>query len=207
MSQELIMSTIKKVYAIRESSEKHTAEQLTVPVIGYVAVALTGIKLSRDQVKNVSAFVTASCNTGEKLGIMDKISEFKTKNPLSRPPRIWLAYAGLLLPIILALAVEAVLYYSGMLKNPLLLGAAAVLVIVALAVGVLLYGFLSYDPEYRRDVIEREIWKTIRQECQKRIKQGIKTRKQLPPAPPSSAEPPKPVPAPIMRAPGPIKKL
>jgi hypothetical protein len=201
MSQELIMSTIKKVYAIRESIEKRTAARLSVPVIGYVSVALAGIRLTKDQTKDITAFVTASCNTADKLNIMEKISEFKTRSPVKKPGRVLFSYAGLLLPVALAVAAEAVLFYLGMLAEPLLLGVAAVMVIVSLAIGVLLYGFLGYDPEHRRDAIEHEIWKTIHLECQKRKKLGVKIRMQLPPAP--QAAPP----APVARAPGAMKKL
>lgn len=199
-NEELILTTIKKVYAIREASEKRTAERLSTPLVGYVRVALSGTSLTRDQLKDVSAFVTASCNTGEKLNIMEKISLFKAKSGVLKPRQILLSYAGLVLPMLLAIAAEVALYLTDHLKETLFIGLAVALVIVALALGILLYSYLSYDPEYRREAYEHEVWRVISRECTKRIKNGgIKAQKQLPPALEDRPVAPPPAPRPAGR--------
>ncbi len=199
-NEELIMSTIKKVYAIREAAEKRTAERLSTPLIGYVRVALDGTSLSRDQLRDVVAFVTASCNTGEKLNIMDKISQFKAKVGVRKPQKIVMSYAGLVLPLLAAIALEVALFLTGQLKDTLFLGLAVALIVVALALGILLYSYFSYDPEYRRDAIEHEVWRTIHKECARRIKHGgIKAQKQLPPALTDRPAAPAPAPRPPVR--------
>jgi hypothetical protein len=199
-NEELILTTIKKVYAIREAAEKRAAERLSTPLVGYVRVALSGTSLSKDQQKDVSAFVTASCNTGEKLNIMDKISQFKAKTGVRKPQKIVLSYAGLVLPMLLAIAVEAALFFTDRLKETMFMGLAVVLVVIALTVGILLYSYLSYDPEYRREAFEHEVWRNINRECARRIKHGgIKAQKQLPPALDDRSVAPAPVPRPAGR--------
>ena len=199
-NEELILTTIKKVYAIREASEKRTAEKLSTPLVGYVRAALSGTSLTRDQLKDVSAFVTASCNTGEKLNIMEKISLFKAKTGVHKPQKILLSYAGLVLPMLLAIAAEVALYLTDNLKETLFIGLAVALVVVALALGILLYSYLSYDPEYRREAYEHEVWRVISRECTRRIKNGgIKAQKQLPPALADRPVAPPPAPRPTGR--------
>jgi hypothetical protein len=203
-NEELILTTIKKVYAIREAAEKRTADRLSMPLVGYVRVALSGTSLSKDQQKDVSAFVTASCNTGEKLNVMDKISQFKAKSGIHKPQKVVLSYAGLLLPMLLAIAAEAALFLTDSLKETMFLGLAVALVVLALAVGILLYSYLSYDPVYRREAFEHEVWRTINRECVRRIKHGgIKAQKQLPPA----LEDRPVAPAPVPRQPAGRRKL
>jgi hypothetical protein len=199
-NEELILTTIKKVYAIREAAEKRTAERLSTPLLGYVRAAVSGTSLTKDQLKDVSAFVTASCNTGEKLTVMEKISLFKAKSGVRKPQKILMSYAGLVLPMLLAILVEAALFLTDHLKQTLFIGLAVALVIVALAIGILLYSYLSYDPEYRREAYEHEVWRTINRECARRIKHGgVKAQKQLPPALGDRPMAPAPVPRPAGR--------
>jgi hypothetical protein len=196
-NEELILTTIKKVYAIREAAERRTAERLSTPLLGYVRAAVSGTALTRVQLKDVTAFVTASCNTGDKLNIMEKISQFKSKSGVHKPQKILLSYAGLVLPLLLVIVAEAALFLTDHLKETLFIGLAVALVIVALALGILLYSYLSYDPEYRREAYEHEVWRTINRECMRRIKHGgIKAQKQLPPALENRPVAPAPVPRP-----------
>jgi len=203
MSQELILSTIKKVYALREKAEKRAAEKLATPLIGPAVVALGGIKLTRDQAKDVAAFVTASCNTADKLHIMDKISEFKAKAPVARSPQVLLSYVALLVPIALALAGAVALYFFVNIETLVYVPIVIVLLAAGTALGLALFGYLGYDQEYRREAFEREIWKTIHAECQKRKKLGVRTHQRLPPA---RLEPATPAPV-ITKATGAMKKL
>ncbi len=183
-NEELILTTIKKVYAIRESAEKRTAEKLQTPLLGYVRVAVGGTSLTKDQQKDITAFITASCNTGEKLTVMEKISEFKSKAGVHKPRKIWLSYAGLLLPLVLAIAIQVVLYFTVKIQTTTFIALASALVIVALAIGVLLFSYISYDGEYRREALEHEVWRVINRECVRRVRHGgIKSQKQLPPGP------------------------
>lgn len=183
-NEELILTTIKKVYAIREAAEKHTEDRLRLPLLGYVRVAIGGTRLTKDQQKDVTAFVTASCNTGEKLTVLEKISEFKSKAGVRKPGKIWTSYAGLIAPLLLAIAIQVALYFTVQIQTMYFIAIAAGLVIVALAIGILLFSFLCYDAEYRRDALEHEVWRVINRECVKRIKRGgIKAQRQLPPAP------------------------
>ena len=182
-NEELILTTIKKIYAIREAAEKRTAERLNTPLLGHVLVAVSGTSLTKDQKKDVSAFVTASCNTGEKLTVMEKISEFRAKAGVRKPRKIWMSYAGLVLPMLLAVAAEAALFLTGRMQESLFFGLAVVLVVLALITGVLLYSYMSYDPEYRREAIEHEVWRAVNRECVKRVRLGgVKMQKKLPPA-------------------------
>lgn len=182
-NEELILTTIKKVYAIREAAEKRAEERLRTPLVGYVRVALSGTSLSKDQQKDVTAFVTASCNTGEKLTVMERISLFKARSGVRKPRKILLSYPGLVLPMLLAIVAEAVLYLTDHLRETMFIGLAVALVAVALAIGIMLYSYLNYDQEYRREALEHEVWRTINRECARRIKHGgIKAQKQLPPA-------------------------
>jgi hypothetical protein len=183
-NEELILSTIKKVYAIRESTERRTTERLKTPLLGYVRVALGGTALSRDQQKDITAFITASCNTGEKLTVMEKISEFKAKAGVRKPGRILMAYAGLVVPLLLAIAIQAALYFTVNIQTSVFIGIAAALVTIALIIGIVLYSLFSFDADYRREATEHEVWRTINRECVRRVKQGgIKSQRQLPPAP------------------------
>lgn len=186
-NEELILTTIKKVYAIREATEKRTAERLHTPLLGYVRVAVGGTGLTKDQQKDVTAFITASCNTGEKLTVMEKISEFKSKTGVYKPHKIWLSFAGLIVPLLLAVAIQVVLYFTVNIQTTIFIAIAAAIVIVALAIGILLFSYLSYDAEYRRNALEHEVWKVINRECVRRVKHGgIKAQKQLPPGPQES---------------------
>jgi uncharacterized protein YacL len=160
-------------------------------------VALSGTSLSKDQLKDVSAFVTASCNTGEKLTIMEKISLFKARSGVRKPQKILLAYLGLVLPMLLAIVAEAALFLTDNLKETMFIGLAVALVVVALVIGILLYSYLSYDREYRREALEHEVWRTINKECARRIKHGgVKSQKQLPPALENRPVAPPPAPRP-----------
>jgi membrane-associated protease RseP (regulator of RpoE activity) len=183
-NEELILTTIKKVYAIREATEKRTADRLQTPLLGYVRVAVGGTGLTKDQQKDITAFITASCNTGENLTVMEKISEFKSKSGVHKPQKFWLSFAGLIVPLLLAVVIQVALYFTVNIQTPIFIAIAAALVIVALAIGILLFSIVSYDADYRRDALEHEVWKAINRECVKRVKQGgIKTQKQLPPGP------------------------
>lgn len=190
-NEELILSTIKKVYAIREAVEKR-ADQKTIlsdiPVIGDIPQALAGTALSRDQLRDISAFITATCTSGEKLNTMEAISSFKTKSRVKRSLRVWLSYIGFLLPILIVIFAEAYLIYQGLITNTVYVIISLGLVIVALLFGILIFAVLGYDPEYRRESVEHSLWKIINAECNKRLKQGVNTMKQLPPAPPESEE-------------------
>ncbi|WP_424358158.1 hypothetical protein [Methanocella sp. MCL-LM] len=178
-NEEMILSTIKKVYAIRASIEKRTEEHLagSLPVIGYMLVGLAGTSLSKDQVKDVSAFITATCTTPERLAAMDTISAFKAKNRVHRPIMVWLSYACLFLPLVLVVAAEAYMYYQGLFTQLTYLAVALLLVFVALLAGLALFSVLSYDPEYRREMIEHKLWKHMNVECQKRKKQQLHLQK------------------------------
>jgi hypothetical protein len=183
-NEELILTTIKKVYAIREATERRTADRLQTPLLGYVRVAIGGTGLTKDQQKDVTAFITASCNTGEKLTVMEKISEFKSKAGVRKPGKIWMSYAGLIAPLLVAIAIQVALYFTVNIPTLYFIALAAVLIAVALAIGILLFSILSYDADYRRDALEHEVWKVVNRECVRRVKQGgIKAQKQLPPAP------------------------
>jgi hypothetical protein len=183
-NEELILTTIKKVYAIREAAEKRTAERLQTPLLGYVRVAVGGTSLTKDQQKDVTAFITASCNTGEKLTVMEKISEFKSKAGVHKPGKIWVSFAGLIVPLVLAIAIQVTLYFTVNIRTTIFIAIAAALVIIALAIGVMLFSYFSYDAEYRREALEHEVWRVINKECVRRVKHGgIKAQKQLPPGP------------------------
>jgi hypothetical protein len=111
-----------------------------------------------------------------------------------------LSYAGLVFPMLLAIIAEAVLFLTDRLNETPFIGLAVALVIVALAIGILLYSYLSYDPEYRREAYEHEVWRTINKECARRIKHGgIKAQKQLPPALDDRPVAPAPAPRPAGR--------
>jgi hypothetical protein len=131
---------------------------------------------------------------------MEKISLFKAKSGVRKPKKILLSYAGLVLPMLLAVVVEIALYLTDHLKETMWIGLAVGLVIVALVTGILLYSYLSYDPEYRREAFEHEVWRTINKECARRIKHGgIKAQKQLPPALDDRPVAPAPAPRPTGR--------
>jgi hypothetical protein len=191
-NEEMILSTIKKVYAIRASIEKRTEERIagSLPVIGYVRVALAGTSLSRDQVKDVSAFITATCTTPERLAAMDTISAFKAKIRVRKPAIVWVSDIALFLPLLLVIAAEAFMFYRGMLTQVTYLAVALVLVLAALLAGIVLFSVLSYDSEYRRETIEHKLWKHMNAECQRRKKQAVHSQNRLqPPAMPAVATP------------------
>ncbi|CAJ36097.1 hypothetical protein [Methanocella arvoryzae] len=179
--EEMILSTIKKVYAIRASIEKRTEEHLagSLPLIGYILVGLAGTSLSKDQVKDVSAFITATCTTPERLTAMETISAFKAKNRVHRPIMVWLSYVSLFLPLVLVVAAEAYMYLQGMLTEVTYVAVALLLVLLALFAGLALFSVLSYNPEYRRDTIEHKLWKLMNAECQKRKKMHMRAQKKM----------------------------
>ena len=180
-NEEMILSTIKKVYAIRASIEKRTEEHLagSLPVIGYVLVGLAGTSLSKDQVKDVSAFITATCTTPERLTAMETISAFKARVHVRRPLMVWLSYVSLFLPLVLVVAAEAYMYYMGMFTQITYVAVALLLVLLALFAGLALFSVMGYDPEYRRDTIEHKLWKLMNAECQKRKKMHLRSQKKM----------------------------
>ena len=98
-NQELILSTIKKVYAIRQSVEKRASENNPfggIPVIGDITFKISGMSLSRDQQKDIAAFVAASCMDEVALKSMQRISEYKAKAAVKRPSKVWMSYIGLI---------------------------------------------------------------------------------------------------------------
>jgi hypothetical protein len=170
-SQEMVISTIKKVYAIREAVERRSTEERglkAAPLIGPVAVRLSSIALTKDQFKDVSAFVTASCPDPASIKAMEVISSFKSRKAPRKPLRVWLSYLALLLPILLVILAEAYLYYRGMItRTPYYIATFAVLV-VAVVLSVVIFAMLGYDRNYRRECIELSIWKAIHDECTKK---------------------------------------
>ncbi len=44
------------------------------------------------------------------------------------------------------------------------------LIIVAVVLSVLLFAYLGYDPVYRRDLIERAVWKAMHGEAVRKLK-------------------------------------
>ena len=178
-NEEMILSTIKKVYAIRASIERRTEDKIagSLPVIGYVLVALAGTSLSRDQTKDVSAFITATCTAPDRLSAMEMISAFKAKSKIHRPMLVWLADLSLFLPLLLVVAAEAYMVYAGLLTQLIYLAVALLLVVVALVAGLVLFSVIGYDADYRREVIEHKLWKLMNTECKKRQRQNLQNQK------------------------------
>jgi hypothetical protein len=183
--KELILSTILKVYAIREEVEERARENgfRNVPLLGDLALKLSSTSLSKSQYRDAAAFVTATCVTRESLVLMEQISGFKSGATIKRPAKVWLSYAGLALPLLLVIAAEAYMFYINVLAQMPYLAIAIGLVILAVVISVLLFAYLGYDPVYRRDLIERAVWKAMHDECVKKLKKSgvIKTHVQLTP--------------------------
>ena len=178
-NDEMILSTIKKVYAIRAFIERRTEDKIagSLPVIGYVLVALAGTSLSRDQMKDISAFITATCTNPDRLSAMEMISAFKAKSKVHRPLLVWLADFSLFLPLLLVVAAEAYMVYAGLLTQHIYLTIALLLVVVALVAGLVLFSVIGYDADHRRDVIEHKLWKLMNTECKKRQRQNQQNQK------------------------------
>jgi len=184
-NDEMIISTIKKVYAIRASIEKRAEERIatSLPLTGYILMAFDGTKLTRDQEKDVSAYITATCTNQEQLSVMETISAFKSKNRVVRPWRIWFAFIGLIVPLVLVIAAEVAMEIGGLLTQPVYIAVAILLLITAMVSSLIIFSLLGYDPEYRREAIEYAIWKYMNAECRKRLTQGSREHAQLPPPP------------------------
>jgi hypothetical protein len=176
--KELILSTILKVYAIREAVEKRADENAFagVPLLGGVALRLSSVALSKDQLKDISAFVTASCPAGDILGMMEQITGFKARMSVREPMKIWLSYVGLLVPILLAIAAEWYMLYAGFITEMPYFLLAFVVVIIAVVCSIILYAYIGYDPSYRRDTIEKAAWKALNDECKRKMKRNDSAR-------------------------------
>ena len=176
--KELILSTILKVYAIREAIEKRADENAfsNVPLLGGIALRLSSIALSKDQLKDISAFVTASCPAGDVLSMMEQITGFKARMSINEPIKIWLSYVGLLVPILLAIAAEWYMLYAGFITEMPYFLLAFVVVILAVACSIILYAYIGYDPNYRRDTIEKAVWKALNDECKRKMKRNDSAR-------------------------------
>ena len=183
--KELILSTILKVYAIREEVEERIEENKlsNVPLLGGLAKMLASPALSKYQHKDATAFVTATCTTNESLVLMEQISGFKSRIAVQKPLKIWFSYVGLVLPLLLALLAEAYLFYMNVITQMPYFAIAIVLVIVAVIASIVLYAYLGFDPAHRRDTIEKSIWKAMHGETVKRLKKSgvIKSHVQLTP--------------------------
>jgi uncharacterized protein YacL len=181
--KEFILSTILKVYAIRSEVEERAEENVlrNVPLLGDLAVGLSGASLSKSQYKDATAFVTATCTTNESLVLMEQISGFKSMIVVQKPSKIWLSYAGLVLPLLLAILAEAYMYYIGVLADMPYLAAAIALIVVAVISSVVLFAYLGYDETYRRDLIEKAVWKAMHDETVRKLKKSgaIKTHEPL----------------------------
>jgi uncharacterized protein YacL len=181
--KELILSTILKVYAIRSEVEEKAEENRfrDIPLLGDLALKLSSPSLSKSQYRDATAFVTATCTSNESLTLMEQISGFKSSMTAQKPSKIWLAYAGLIVPLLLAMLAEAYMYYIGVLADMPYLAIAIALIVVAVIASVLLFAYLGYDEGYRRDVIEKSIWKAMHEEAVRRLKKtgAIKTHEPL----------------------------
>jgi uncharacterized protein YacL len=172
--KEFILSTILKVYAIRSEVEERAEENAlrNVPLLGDLAVGLSSPSLSKSQYKDATAFVTATCTTNESLVLMEQISGFKTMVVVQKPSKIWLSYAGLVLPLLLAILAEAYMYYIGVLADMPYLAAAIVLIVAAVISSVVLFAYLGYDEGYRRELIEKAVWKAMHDEAFRKLKKS-----------------------------------
>jgi uncharacterized protein YacL len=179
-NQELILSTIKKVYAIRESVERRSRDEGTfrgIPLLGDVAYKLSSDAMSRDQIKDISAFVTATCPTFESLMVMERISGFKSKLKVKKPLKVWLSYFGLIIPILVVILIEAYMVYLGIITEMPYILITIGLIIAGIIVSILLFAYLGYDKNYRRDYVENLVWKAIHNECEKRIRKGAQQKR------------------------------
>ena len=172
--KELILSTILKVYAIRAEVEERAAENRlrNVPLLGGLAMRLASPTLSKSQYKDAAAFVTATCTTGEALVLMEQIAGFKSRLKTRRPSSILLSYAGLLVPLVIAILAEAYLFYAGVIAQMPYLAIAIGLIIVAVIVSIALFAYLGHDETYRRDLIEKAVWKAMHEEAVRRLKKS-----------------------------------
>lgn len=181
--KELILSTILKVYAIRSEVEEKAEENRfrDIPLLGDLALRLSSPSLSKSQYRDATAFVTATCTSNESLVLMEQIAGFKAGLETQKPERHWLAYAGLIVPLLLAMLAEAYMYYVGVLADMPYLAIAIVLIVVAVTASVLLFAYLGYDEAYRRDLIEKSTWKAMHEEAVRRLKKAgvIKTHEPL----------------------------
>jgi uncharacterized protein YacL len=181
--KELILSTILKVYAIRSEVEERAEENRfrNVPVLGDLAMMLSSPSLSKSQYKDATAFITATCTTGESLTLIEQITGFKAGVPSQKPQNVWLSYAGLVAPLLLAILAEAYMYYIGVLAQMPYLAAAIVLVVVAVIASIVLFAYLGYDEAYRRELIEKAVWRAMHEETVRRLKKSgaIKTHEPL----------------------------
>jgi hypothetical protein len=183
--KELILSTILKVYAIRGEVEERAGENRlrNVPLLGDLALKLSGAALSKSQSRDAAAFVTATCTSRESLVLMEQIAGFKSGVTIKRPAKVWLSYAGLVLPLLLVILAEAYMFYINVLDQMPYLAIAVGLVVLAVLSSILLFAYLGYDPAYRRDLVERAVWKAMHEEAVKKLKKlGVmKTHVQLTP--------------------------
>ncbi len=183
--KELILSTILKVYAIREEVDEKATENRfrNIPMLGDLAMKLSGTSLSKSQYRDAAAFVTATCTTRESLVLMEQITDFKSRRAVNRPAFVWLSYVGLVLPLALVIAAEAYMYYLDILTRMPYLAIAVGLVLVAVILSVMMFAYLGYDPIYRRDLVEKAVWAAMHDEAVKRLKKlGVmKTHVQLTP--------------------------
>ncbi|HTY90039.1 MAG TPA: hypothetical protein VMC84_02575 [Methanocella sp.] len=181
--KELILSTILKVYAIRGEVEERAEESRlsNLPLLGGLALRLSSPSLSKSQHRDAAAFVTATCTTNESLVLMEQVTGFKANTKVQRPSKVWLSYAGLVLPLLIAIMAEAYMYYVGVLAQMPYLAIAVVLVVVAVAASIVLFAYLGYDETYRRDLIEKAVWKAMHEEAVRRLKKSgvIKTHEKL----------------------------
>ena len=180
--EELVLTTVKKVYAIRESVERQSRDKSpfkNVPVLGDIAYKLSGTALSKDHLKDISAFVSASCPDENSLRIMETISAFKGKSKVKRPLKVWLSYVGLIMPVLIMIAIEVyVVMTNTFMEMPYILGIFA-LFIFAIILSIILYAYLGYDPIYRRDTIENNTWKALHAECQRMLRKNARPKKQI----------------------------
>ncbi len=181
--KELILSTILKVYAIRSEVEERAEENRlsNIPLLGGLALRLSSPSLSKSQYKDATAFVTATCTSNDSLVLMEQIAGFKAGIKSPRPSSIILSYVGLILPLLVAILAEAYMYYIGVLAQMPYLAVAVVLIVVAVAASIVLFAYLGYDESYRRDLIEKAVWRAMHEEAERRLKKTgvIKTHSKL----------------------------
>ena len=183
--KELILSAILKAYAIREAVEERTEENRfrDVPLLGSLASKLSSTALSKDQYKDAAAFVTATCTTDESLKLMEQITGFKAKLSVRKPLQVVLSIVGLIVPLLVVIGIEALMFYVGVIAQMPYFAIAIILVIVAVVASISLFAHLGFDAEYRRGIIERSVWKAMHDECVRKLKKigAIKAHRQLAP--------------------------
>jgi len=183
--KEFLLSTILKVYAIREEVEERAEENRfrNMPLLGGLAFMLSSPALSKSQYRDAAAFVTATCSTNQALVLMEQISGFKARLHVQKPTKIWLSYVGLLLPLLLVILAEAYMFYINVLTRMPYMAAAIVLVFASVSFSVVLFAYLGYDATYRRDLIEKAVWKAMHDEAVRKLKKSgvMKTHVQLTP--------------------------